>query len=626
MRTPGSGELAGDRSAFAVVWQQARRDRLLHFLLAVVFLSSVPLFVPVVDSALRTTYGWLHSSLVLIPMVILVFWPRRNEPMDDNQRKMWMLLSLAWVFWWVASAYNTLINLAPEELEKNFVFNIDYLYLGYFICWLFALGTRPHDGPGPIEQQRYRWLQMSGSIGLALCMFLYFILIPSRLSPQSYDTWVPSFLFYTGLDLFLSLVLLSMLLNTGSLRWKMIYGALMASMVLLTGVDWLSALDEHIRRHWANHYLITACWASPFFFLVLAARLRTYDFPEPKQPEETGELPQHSRLLASPLVLIAIFLLVMHVALELMGLVQPELRTLQATVVIIGLMMFLMLAVAENKSLLELAEVASRRAQELEQLRIQHEVEQQSQLAKNQFLANVSHELRTPMNGILGMTELMLHAELPADQRKRATLVYSSAESLLKTIDDILEYSKLDEHDVVLVQDEFNIEQLAEQVLGLKRGEAEQKSISLQLEVAPEVPRCLSGDGPRLQQVLMNIVSNAIKFTDEGEVQVRFSRVGEIDSDSLLRIRCEVVDSGIGLAPGVERKLFLPFSQGDSSTSRRFGGSGLGLAICRQIVEAQGGRIGAFANPQVGATFWFEIDYPLCTSQKTQSDQPRTMG
>src|SRR5690606_30079273 len=157
-------------------------------------------------------------------------------------------------------------------------------------------------------------------------------------------------------------------------------------------------LDEHIRRHWANHYLITACWASPFFFLVLAARLRTYDFPEPKQPEENRELLQHSRLLASPLVLIAIFLLVMHVALELMGLVQPELRTLQATVVIIGLMMFLMLAVAENKSLLELAEVASRRAQELEQLRIQHEVEQQSQLAKNQFLANVSHELRTPMN------------------------------------------------------------------------------------------------------------------------------------------------------------------------------------------------------------------------------------
>jgi signal transduction histidine kinase len=614
--TVDTTHLAGDKTAFAAAWQQMRRDRLLHLLLTVLVVSSIPLFLPALSLEQQTTYGWLHSTFVLLPMTILLFWPLTHHSMGDAERKMWKVLSLGWGFWWFASCFNTLLNLGVSGFDHKFNslldFNIDYLYLGYFISWLVALGNRPHDVTGR-QVQCHQWLQMGGSIGLAICMFLYFILIPSQFSPVTYDTWVPSFLFYAGLDLFLIMVLISLLLHTKSQRWKFVYGALMISLLLLTWADVKAALDEQSRHAWAGHPLMDVLWISPFVFLVLAARFRGYVFPEPSQ---TAARPQssleYSRLLGSPLVLTAIFLLVMHVVLELMGLVEPQLRPLQGLVVIFALMMFLMLAVIENKSLRELAEVASQREQELEQLRIEHAVEQQSQQAKNQFLANVSHELRTPMNGILGMTELMLHSDLPMDQRKRASLVYTSAENLLKTIDDILEYSKLDEHEIILLQEEFNIEQLAEQVLGLKRGEADQKNISLQLEVEPEVPRCLSGDGARLQQVLMNIVSNAIKFTAAGEVQVRFALAGKASNSA--RIRCEVIDTGIGLAPGVERKLFLPFSQGDASTSRRFGGSGLGLAICRQVVEAQGGRIGAFANPVVGATFWFEIDYRYCGS------------
>lgn len=616
---------AVDKPDLAGVWQQLRNDYLLHFLLIVLVVSSIPLFLPGLSSEQQITYGWYQSSLIILPMAILLFWPCRKEPMGTVERKMWMSLSLGWGFWWVASIYNTLLNIDPEGFGQKYDFNVDYLYLGYYICWLVALDNAPERDNYNKEQQKYHWLHLSGSIGLALCLFLYFILIPIQLSPEAYNTWVPSFLFYTGLDLFLFLVVVSLLLDSKTVRWKLIYCALMISLLSLMGVDLLAALDEEIRRRWVNHALVNLLWVGPFVFLVLAARFRSYQFPELAQAEATtdSEL-ESSRLLGSPLVLIAIFLLVIHVVLEMLGLVEPEIRPYQGLVVIFGLMLFLILAVVENNTLRHLAAVARQRADELEQLRILHEVEEQSQLAKGRFLANVSHELRTPMNGILGMTELMLLSDMSADQRNRAGLVYSSAESLLKTIDDILEYSKLDAREIVLVQEEFNIEQLAQQVLDLARKGSDQKRIGLQLELSPEIPRCLEGDGARFQQVLMIIASNAFKFTEAGDIRVRFSLAGEAERS--VRIRCEVIDTGIGLAPGVERKLFRPLSQVDESTSRRFGGSGLGLAICRKVVEAQGGSIGAFANTTTGATFWFEIDYQRCGSRPKTEQEPGSTG
>ncbi len=219
---------------------------------------------------------------------------------------------------------------------------------------------------------------------------------------------------------------------------------------------------------------------------------------------------------------------------------------------------------------------------------------------KSAFLANLSHEIRTPLNGVTGMLKLLDMTSLDAEQREYVSLAEGSAESLMSVINDILDFSKIEAGKVDLELTDFDLHQMLHQVVRVMGLPAKSKGTRVTAEIAPGMPPSFHGDPNRLRQVVLNLMSNAVKFTQDGAVTLRTSLTGG-------RLRVEVIDTGIGIPADVVPRLFAPFMQADQSMSRRFGGTGLGLAISRQLVELMGGEIGVESQPGKGSTFWFEI-------------------
>jgi signal transduction histidine kinase/CheY-like chemotaxis protein len=227
-------------------------------------------------------------------------------------------------------------------------------------------------------------------------------------------------------------------------------------------------------------------------------------------------------------------------------------------------------------------------------------------LAKDEFLATVSHEIRTPLNGVLPLLELALSTpSAAADQRDHLETAYRSAQEMLRIVDDILDYSKLDVAKLELECIGMNLRELVEAVAHLMRRNAEAKGLRLDVDIESSVRLAVRGDPVRLRQVLTNLVSNAIKFTERGGVGIRLRRAGETPTHH--EVVFEVRDSGIGIAPDAAEKLFRPFAQGDASITRAFGGTGLGLVICKRLVDLMGGQLGVQSQPGRGSLFWFRV-------------------
>lgn len=251
-----------------------------------------------------------------------------------------------------------------------------------------------------------------------------------------------------------------------------------------------------------------------------------------------------------------------------------------------------------------MSELREREIKRTEEMRVAKDMADKANQAKSAFLAVVSHEIRTPMNGILGMVQLLQSTNLSKTQSDYVDIIRKSGDSMMALLNDILDFEKIERGSMEVENVNFNIHKLVQDIAILMSGHAAQKNVELNTYIADNVPQIVSGDPTRLRQVILNLINNGLKFTDKGEVKINVT----LAHDNENKIRFEIIDTGIGISKKAQKKLFTPFTQAETSTSRKYGGTGLGLAISFKLIEAMGGTIKVDSEEGKGSTFYFDLE------------------